>query len=57
MCVSTYVLDMVKAQRSSFASVLQRFGGKSLIMTMQETTERQTSVSVSQLFVELDERH
>lgn len=57
MCVRTYVLDMVKAQRSSFASVLQRFGGKSLIMTMQETTERQTSVSVSQLFVELDERH
>lgn len=41
MC--THVLDVVKAQRSSFASVLQRLCGKSLVMAMQKTKERKTN--------------
>lgn len=40
MCVCTHILDVVKARRSSFASVFQRLGGKSLIVTVQETEGR-----------------
>lgn len=35
--VCTHILDMVETQRSSFAGVLQRLGGESLIVAMEKT--------------------
>lgn len=41
VCARTDILNVIKAQGSSFPSVLQRLSGKSFIMSMKETDSKE----------------
>lgn len=41
VCLHTHILNVVKAQGSSFPGVLQRLSRKSFIMSMKETDSKE----------------